>query len=94
MRTGPDRKREQFDQVGIGGRCVWIRYRERFALLQMQLRDILESTGNHEARVGKVEALANGAGKVEDFGHYHAVVAARQKVGYMVAQHLFQNSAF
>jgi len=62
-------------------------------LLQVHLRNILKGAGDHEARVGKVETLAEDAGKVEDLGHYHAVIAARKEVGYVVAQHHFQDSA-
>jgi hypothetical protein len=85
--------RNQFDQVGVGGRRVWIRNRERFPLLQMHLCDILESARDHEARIGEVKALAENAWEVENLGHHHTVIPARQVVGYVIAQHCFQDSA-
>jgi hypothetical protein len=62
------------------------------SLLQMHLCDILESARDHEARVGQVKALAEDAGKVQDFGHHHAVISAGQVVGYVIAQHFFQDT--
>jgi hypothetical protein len=85
--TGLDRKRKQFDQIGIGGRRVWIWNRERFPFLQMHLRDVLKRAGDHESRIGEVKALANGAWKVQNFGDHHSVIPARQVVSYVVSQH-------
>jgi len=81
--------RNQLDQIGIGGRSFWIRNGKGLSVLQMHLRDILKGTGDHEARVGKVKALANDARKVQDFSNNHPVIAARQEVGYVVTQHFF-----
>jgi hypothetical protein len=56
VRTGLDRKRKQFDQVGVGGRRVPVCEQERFLFLQMQLCDVLKGAGYRQARVGKIEA--------------------------------------
>jgi hypothetical protein len=86
------RKRKQFDQVGIGGRRVWIRDGEGPSLLQMHLSNVFERAGDHKARVGEVEALSGDTRKVEHLGNNHSIIAAREKVGYVVAQHLFQDN--
>ena len=89
MRTGPDRKRKQFDQVGISGHRVGIRNRQGLSFLQMHLRYFLQGARNHQPRVSKVEALANDARKVQDLGDDHSIIPTRKKVSYVVAQHPF-----
>ncbi len=49
--------------------------------------------GEHDARVGEIEALADDTGEVQDFGHNHTVAIAREEVNYVVAQHRLQDSA-
>jgi hypothetical protein len=53
----------------------------------MHLSNVLKRTCDHETSVGEVEALAGDPRKIQDFGHDHTVIPARQVVGYVIAQH-------
>ena len=63
-------KRHEFDQVGFGTVYLFDRDGQRPAFFQEQLGQILESAGNHETCIGKIEALRHCSREIERFSNH------------------------
>lgn len=69
--------------------CMGLRDGQGSALFDPQLRDVFERAGDHRTRIGKVEALAHHARKIEHTGNNHAFVSPRQIERDMISEHDF-----
>jgi hypothetical protein len=82
-----NRERHKLDQVGIGGR-IRIGRREGPARLQQTLGKIFHRAGDHDAGVCQIEALCDGAGKIQCLGNHHLAGRTREVEGNVVAKHM------
>lgn len=82
-----NRQRNEFDEVGIRVGYISRRDGERPTLLQQHLREILQSAGDHQARVLKIESLGDGSRKIESFCHDHLTGRLRHVERYVVTKH-------
>ncbi len=81
------RKRDEFNEVGFGAVCLFRGNREWPAFFEEQLRDVLESAGNHETCIRKIEALRHCSREVQRFSDHHLAGYFRQIESDVVPKH-------
>lgn len=82
-----NRQRHEFDPVRLWAPAHLPTAPEGLALFQKQLRKVLKGTGNHQTRVGKIEALSYSTWKIERFSHDHFTGRMRQIKCNVVPKH-------
>jgi hypothetical protein len=82
-----NRERNEFDQIGVGGR-IRIGSRQRLAFLQKTLSLVLHGVRDHQAGIGEIEALRNGSGKIEGFRDHHFASLTREEKANVVTKHM------
>lgn len=80
-------KRDQFNEVGIGGRRVGIRDGQRLAFFDIQLSQVFESTRDHHAGVCQIEALRHRSRKIQGFRDHHSARSARKIERDAISKH-------
>lgn len=82
-----DGERHKLNQIGVRCRSARVGDRQRLALFEQQLRQILHRAGNHQPCIRQVESLRHRPRKIERLRDNHFAGGLREIERDVVAKH-------